>query len=159
LQRFGRVLPDTVVAPGTELLIDRLPRGIDWHLPPLAAGLHDAQHPIHDPAQLILVRSPSATTVQTKKVLKECAPGYRIRLANHSRVIHFGGKVYRPFPKADPIENGHIRKLVRFLGIDTICAVEHLPEVINAESAAPEPVVSEEKSKPETSPTKSARKK
>jgi len=62
-------------------------------------------------------------------MLDECAPGYTIRLANHSRVIHFGGKVYRTFPKADPVENGHIRKLVRFLNISVSCATKHLPGV------------------------------
>ena len=70
--------------------------------------------------------SASTPLSKVEKMLKECAPGYTIRLANHSRVIHFGGKVYRTFPKADPVENGHIRKLVRFLGIDTACAAEHL---------------------------------
>ena len=63
------------------------------------------------------------------KILDQCAPGYSIRLANHSRVIHYGGEVYRNFPKHDPVENGHIRKLVRFFGIET-CAAKHLPGVI-----------------------------
>jgi hypothetical protein len=69
------------------------------------------------------------------KMLDECAPGYSIRLANHSRVIQFGGKVYRTFPKHDPMENGHIRKLVRFLGISMSCASKHLPGVIKDDSA------------------------
>ncbi len=68
------------------------------------------------------------------KMLDECAPGYTIRLANHSRVIQFGGKVYRTFPKHDPVENGHIRKLVRFLGINPSCASKHLPGVIKDDS-------------------------
>jgi hypothetical protein len=62
------------------------------------------------------------------KMLDECAPGYTIRLANHSRVIQFGTKGYRTFPKHDPMENGHVRKLVRFLGIMP-CASKHLPGV------------------------------
>jgi hypothetical protein len=75
-------------------------------------------------------------------MLDECAPGYTIRLANHSRVIQFAGKVYRTFPKHDPVENGHIRKLVRFLRIRTSCAAKHLPGVISdgqepTESAIP----------------------
>jgi hypothetical protein len=83
----------------------------------------------------------SASTALSKveKMLNECAPGYKIRLANHSRVIHFGGKVYPTFPKHDPVENGHIRKLVRFLGINTACASRHLPGVINAEKVVAEP--------------------
>jgi hypothetical protein len=67
-------------------------------------------------------------------MLDECAPGYTIRLANHSRVIQFGGKVYRTFPKHDPMENGHIRKLVRYFGLEA-CASKHFPGVIKV----PEP--------------------
>jgi hypothetical protein len=74
--------------------------------------------------------SASTSLSSVEKMLKECAPGYTIRLANHSRVIHFNGKLYRTFPKADPIENGHVRKLVRYLGINPSCASKHLPGVI-----------------------------
>jgi hypothetical protein len=73
--------------------------------------------------------SASTALSQVKKMLKECAPGYTIRLATHSRVIHFKNKVFRTFPKHDPVENGHIRKLVRFLEIKPACAVKHLPGV------------------------------
>jgi hypothetical protein len=76
--------------------------------------------------------SASTAFSQVEKMLKECAPGYTIRLATHSRVIHFDGKVYRTFPKFDPVENGHIRKLVRSLGIKAACAAKHLPGVIKA---------------------------
>ena len=68
-------------------------------------------------------------------MLKQCAPGHVIRLANHSRVIHFAGKLYRTFPKFDIVENGHIRKLVRALEIDASCAAKHLPGVIHNEPA------------------------
>jgi hypothetical protein len=81
--------------------------------------------------------SASTPFPKVEKMLKECAPGYVIRLATHSRVIHFGGKVYRTFPKFDPVENGHIRKLVRFLGINP-CAAKHLPGVVNIEHSATE---------------------
>jgi len=66
-------------------------------------------------------------------MLDKCAPGYTIRLANHSRVIQFGNKLYRTFPKHDPMENGHVRKMVRFLGISG-CAAKHLPGVIKDDS-------------------------
>jgi len=36
---------------------------IDWHLPPLAAGLHDVQHRVHNPVQLILARPPSTMPI------------------------------------------------------------------------------------------------
>jgi hypothetical protein len=74
--------------------------------------------------------SASTPLLSVTKMLDECAPGYTIRLANHSRVIHFNGKLYRTFPKADPVENGHIRKLVRYLEINSLCASKHLPRVI-----------------------------
>lgn len=69
------------------------------------------------------------------KMLDHCAPGYTIRLANHSRVIIFNGMVYRTFPKHDPMENGHVRKLVRFFGIEP-CAAQYLPGVIKDSSPA-----------------------
>jgi len=78
--------------------------------------------------------SASTSFSQVEKMLKECAPGYTIRLATHSRVIQFGGKVFRAFPKHDPVENGHIRKLVRTLGISTACASKRLPGVIKDDS-------------------------
>lgn len=85
-------------------------------------------------------------------MLNECAPGYTIRLANHSRVIHFGGKVYRTFPKADPVENGHIRKLVRFFDISA-CAATHLPGVIKEEQAElPPEQLKAETPKPQSKP-------
>jgi hypothetical protein len=87
-------------------------------------------------------------------MLDECAPGYNIRLANHSRVIHFGGKVYRTFPKFDPVENGHVRKLVRFFGIST-CASKRLPGVIKEDRAIDGGTKPKVKS---TSQTKSAKK-
>lgn len=78
--------------------------------------------------------SASTPFSQIEKVLKECAPGYTIRLATHSRVIHFKGKLFRTLPKHDPVENGYVRKLFRALGI-TACAAKHLPGVIKDESA------------------------
>jgi len=86
-------------------------------------------------------------------MLDGCAPGYTIRLANHSRVIQFGGKVYRTFPKHDPVENGHIRKLVRFLEISTSCASKHLPGVIKDER-----VVEDKSSMPAGTTAKAAKK-
>lgn len=87
------------------------------------------------------------------KMLDECAPGYTIRLANHSRVIQFDGKVYRTFPKHDPTENGHIRKLVRFLGISLPCASKHLPGVIKNERVAEDKSIT-----PAGAPAKAAKK-
>jgi hypothetical protein len=51
------------------------------------------------------------------KMLEKCAPGYTVRLANHSRVITFNNKVYPSLPKFDKVEIGHIRKMARHFGI------------------------------------------
>jgi hypothetical protein len=86
-------------------------------------------------------------------MLDDCAPGYTIRLANHSRVIHFNGLLYLSYPKHDPTENGHLRKLVRFLGIGP-CASKHFPTVIKDEKpTAGTPAKSvEPKAKPANQP-------
>jgi hypothetical protein len=79
--------------------------------------------------------SASTSLSEVLKMLDECAPGYSIRLANHSRVIHFNGMLYRTFPKHDPVENGHVRKLVRFLRISE-CASKHFPGIIKRDEQA-----------------------
>jgi hypothetical protein len=94
--------------------------------------------------------SASTPFFAVEKMLKQCAPGYEIRLATHSRVIHFAGKLYRTFPKFDTVENGHIRKLVRALEISVSCAAKHLPGVINDEKATVE------EAKPPAKPSKAA---
>jgi hypothetical protein len=93
--------------------------------------------------------SASTSLSEVVKILDECAPGYTIRLANHSRVIHFNGMLYRTFPKHDPVENGHVRKLVRFFGISA-CASKHLPGVIKDEQTIGAP---DEPTKPKAKPT------
>ncbi len=78
--------------------------------------------------------SASAAFSTIEKMLKDCAPGSTVRLANHSRVVHFAGRAYPSLPKFDNIEHGHIRKLVRYLGISVDCAAKHLPTVFKPES-------------------------
>ena len=96
--------------------------------------------------------SASTSLSQVLKMLDQCAPGYTIRLATHSRVIQFGNKVYRTFPKHDPMENGHIRKMVRYLGISLSCASKHLPGVIKGDESASERTAGSER-KPQEKPT------
>lgn len=60
-------------------------------------------------------------------MLDHCAPGYKWRLATHSRVITYKGKTYPSFPKHREIELGHIRRMIRHLGIEQECAKEYLP--------------------------------
>ena len=62
--------------------------------------------------------SASVALKDVERMLNQCAPGHTIRLANHSRVVKFEGKCYRSLPKFDDIELGHIRKMVRHLGIE-----------------------------------------
>jgi hypothetical protein len=71
--------------------------------------------------------SATARFADVERMLKSCAKGHTIRLATHSRVIGYNGKVYRTFPKFDNVELGHIRKLVRYLELDRDCAAKHLP--------------------------------
>lgn len=92
--------------------------------------------------------SASTPFSQIERVLKECAPGYTIRLATHSRVIHFKGKLFRTLPKHDPVENGYVRKLFRTLGI-TSCAAKLLPGVIKDESACEPPIPHDKPGTPE----------
>ena len=78
---------------------------------------------------------------------------YAFRYGPPARVIIFKGKVYRTFPKADPVENGHIRKLVRFLGINPSCASKHLPGVIkDAKERENKEEAEEIKPKPKSAP-------
>jgi hypothetical protein len=77
--------------------------------------------------------SASTSFSAIEKMLKQCAPGYTIRLATHSRVIHFGDKMFRTLPKFDSIENGFVRKLARSLDIEA-CAALHLVGVVKPPS-------------------------
>jgi hypothetical protein len=71
--------------------------------------------------------SASALFADVSRMLEECAAGFTIRLATHSRVITYDSRVYRSLPKFDKIELGHIRKMIRHLRIDLDCARRHLP--------------------------------
>ena len=61
--------------------------------------------------------SVSHTFANIVKMLETCAPGHKIRLATHSRVITWNDLVYPSFPKADKVEAGHVRKMARHFGI------------------------------------------
>ncbi len=61
--------------------------------------------------------SASVAFADMLKMLEKCAPGYKIRLANHSHVVTYNNKVYPSIPKFDKIEIGHIRKMARHFGI------------------------------------------
>ena len=69
------------------------------------------------------------------KMLKKCAEDYAAIEQPHSWRIEYDGKVYPNFPlgkrsKATPeIELGHVRKMVRHLGLDPQCVRKHLPQL------------------------------
>jgi hypothetical protein len=69
----------------------------------------------------------AALYADVSRMLEECARGSTVRLATHSQVVTYGGRVYRSLPKFDKIELGHIRKMIRHLSIDLDCARRHLP--------------------------------
>jgi hypothetical protein len=69
--------------------------------------------------------SASVAFADVKRMLDGCAPGHTVRLATHSRVVTYNNLVYRTLPKFDKIEIGHIRKMVRHLGINHQCADKH----------------------------------
>ncbi len=58
-------------------------------------------------------------------MLEDCAPGFEVRLARHSRVIHYKEKVYRAFPKHEDVFLFEVRKLVRSVDIDKDSANKH----------------------------------
>ena len=60
-------------------------------------------------------------------MLDDCAEGYSIRISVHHRRVTYNDKIYPSFPKHDEIELGHVRSLVRHLGIDKDCANGLLP--------------------------------
>jgi hypothetical protein len=89
--------------------------------------------------------SASAPFGDVEKMLKKCAPGYDLRPSTHSRVITFNGRVFRELPgqKHSTIELGHIRKMIRFLGISVDCANKWVPALkMKPDSPAPKDPIS-----------------
>ena len=67
------------------------------------------------------------------KMLEHCARDFTKRERVHNWVITFQEKEYPSLPKGphgkpDPeIEKGHIKKMIKKLGIDMECAKQYLP--------------------------------
>ena len=68
------------------------------------------------------------------EMLKDCAPGYAHKEKEHRHWIMYGGKTFRGLPKGKhgsgsraEIEIGHIKDMVKHLGISPKCANAHLP--------------------------------
>jgi hypothetical protein len=72
------------------------------------------------------------------EMLLQCAPGHRIAEKTHYYRVEYAGKTYPALPKGShsdrgrrsgqaEIEAGHVRKLIRHLGIDEECARRVIP--------------------------------
>lgn len=65
-------------------------------------------------------------------MLDACAPGAIRTLRDHNWRVVWGPRTYPSFPRGEhgktnpEIEVGHIRKMIRHLGIDMECAKRHL---------------------------------
>jgi hypothetical protein len=61
-------------------------------------------------------------------MLDECAPGYTHRIKPHNIWVTFNGRTYPALPRGKKgdtnpeIQVGHIKQMIRFLGIDMECA-------------------------------------
>jgi hypothetical protein len=73
-----------------------------------------------------------------KRMLDDCAPGHQIRPGKHRDTVLFGGKTFPGLPKGAhssrgsrhgraKIQIGHVRSLVRHLGINQDCARGVIP--------------------------------
>lgn len=60
-----------------------------------------------------------------EKMLEACAPGWKMEMKTHSRVVYANGNVYPTLTKRDPIEAGYLKKMCRVLGI-LDCAKKHI---------------------------------
>lgn len=69
------------------------------------------------------------------EMLRACAPGCECRDTPHYYRVMWRGKTYPSLPKGEhgkrpgqaEVEIGHVRKMIRHLGIDLECARRHLP--------------------------------
>jgi len=71
--------------------------------------------------------SASVLFKDVEAMLKQCAEGSTWRVATHFRIVKYNNRVFPALPKHDSIELGHIRKMIRYLGIDRDCAKKILP--------------------------------
>ena len=69
-------------------------------------------------------------------MLDRCAPGHTRKLREHNYVVYYGKESFPSLPlgrhgkRENPaIEIGHIRQMVRQLGLDNECVKRHLPQL------------------------------
>ena len=69
-------------------------------------------------------------------MLDACAPGYTMKERDHNYVVRWNGRAFPSLPKGPhgkgeraQIQIGHVKKMVRALGIDFEAATEHIPRL------------------------------
>ena len=71
----------------------------------------------------------SAGQVPQKKIwdmLDECAPGWNKNETDHFICLRWKSRTYPSFPKHPQVDIGHIRKMVRELGVDKACSQKQI---------------------------------
>jgi hypothetical protein len=66
-------------------------------------------------------------------MLANCAPDHAIRNTTHFLKVQYNGKTFPSLPSYKDIELGHIRKMVRALGINKECANKYIPGLFKIE--------------------------
>lgn len=59
-------------------------------------------------------------------MLDACASGWSRTETDHFWCLRWRGKTYPSFPKHPDVPGGHIRNMIRQLGVDRDCARKHL---------------------------------
>jgi hypothetical protein len=72
--------------------------------------------------------SASISFREIERMMDVCAPGWTYRVSNHSRVVKYGGKVFRNLPKQGEIEVGFLRSMARLFNI-LECAKKAIPSL------------------------------
>lgn len=83
--------------------------------------------------------SVTASLEDILKLLKACAAGHDIRPTTHYFRVKYKGLVFPDLPTYQNVEIGHIRKMVRALGIDKACANAHIPGLFKITEIEPKP--------------------
>jgi hypothetical protein len=70
------------------------------------------------------------------ELLDQCAPGHTRKARVHNYVVRYNGKTYPTLPLGQhgkrenpPIQIGHVRQMVRQLGIDRDCVQRLVPNL------------------------------
>lgn len=59
-------------------------------------------------------------------MLDQCAPGWTCKETDHFFRLMWKDRTYPSFPKKKDVAVGHVKSMIRHLGIDMDCARKHL---------------------------------